>query len=364
MDTPQNNEGPPTSLPDFSKEEIQTEASHEPEKVESPAVDKDISLSVDLNDDGTVHGTEPPDIEPKEQLHIEEAQPAAAAATEQPKYPEEGWRAWAAVYALFAAQCFALGVPQSWGLYQRSLLLENTFPGANNFQLSFVGTVTIGVLPTFGIVTGALADYYPTRFLYLFGSIGMSVALVCDSLANELWQLYCSRALFGICAAFCVMPGTASLPTWWTKRRALAMGIALSGTGVGGFLLNAVSQACISAGGWRLGLRVCAAMCFGMMVPAAWFMERRIRPDKAKRRKAPLFNFTVFRNKTFSLLFFISFIFIFGFFSFSIYVPLMMTDGGYSNAAGAAIVATYSAIMAVGRILGGFITPRVGEINM
>jgi MFS family permease len=42
----------------------------------------------------------------------------------------------------------------------------------------------------------------------------------------------------------------------------------------------------------------------------------------------------------------------------------MYVLGGYSDGAGAAIVAMFSALMAVGRILGGFITPRVGEVNM
>ncbi|KAI9004366.1 major facilitator superfamily domain-containing protein [Hyaloraphidium curvatum] len=42
----------------------------------------------------------------------------------------------------------------------------------------------------------------------------------------------------------------------------------------------------------------------------------------------------------------------------------MLRDGGYSNATGAALVAAFSATVALGRIVGGFFTDRVGEINM
>lgn len=46
------------------------------------------------------------------------------------------------------------------------------------------------------------------------------------------------------------------------------------------------------------------------------------------------------------------------------YIPLMMYFGGYSNATGAAVVSAFSAIVALGRIVGGFLADRVGEINM
>jgi nitrate/nitrite transporter NarK len=46
------------------------------------------------------------------------------------------------------------------------------------------------------------------------------------------------------------------------------------------------------------------------------------------------------------------------------YVPLMLFDGGYSNQIGAMVVSVYSAIMACGRIVGGLLADRVGEINM
>lgn len=41
-----------------------------------------------------------------------------------------------------------------------------------------------------------------------------------------------------------------------------------------------------------------------------------------------------------------------------------MVDGGYGNTAGAALVAAFSACLAVGRIIGGFFADRVGEVNM
>lgn len=280
-------------------------------------------------------------------------------------YPEEGLHAWLAVYATFAAQSFAIGLPSAWGVIQRTLLVTNEFPGATNFQLSFVGTLSLGCLTFAGIFTGQLSDRISPQLMAIVGSLTMSAALLCDSFVTQLWQFYLSQALYGIGAATVLMPATSILPSWFSKRRALALGLAVSGTGIGGFMLSAISQACISSGGWRLAFRVNAGFCLGWVGTASFFVKRRIPGKPPPRPKMGPWGWTAyFKNPVFVLLFAIIFTVLFGFFTPAIYIPIMIFDGGYGNAAGAAVVAAYSAVLAVGRILGGFASDRLGEINM
>lgn len=293
----------------------------------------------------------------------EEGESAGTTVSGKPPPPEEGLRAWLTAFSTFAAQGFAIGYASAWGVYNRTLLTGGDFPGANAFQLAFCGTIALGTLTVTGIFTGALSDRLPTQLMALGGAVTMAAALLAGSFATQIWMLFCSQALYGIGASFALMPATAVLPTWFTKRRSLAMGLATSGTGVGGAVMSVVSQACISAGGWRLGLRVLAAMAFGIVGLASIFIKRRV-PNKGPPGKFRPINFSYFRNATFSLLFGVVFTTIFAFFTPSMFIPLMLFDGGYGNATGAAVSAAFSAMLAVGRILGGLITDYVGELNM
>lgn len=77
------------------------------------------------------------------------------------------------------------------------------------------------------------------------------------SFANQLWQLYLTQGmLFGIGAAFCFAPSVTLPSQWFYKRRGLATGIAVSGSGIGGVVLSPLTQHLIATMGYRNALRV------------------------------------------------------------------------------------------------------------
>jgi MFS family permease len=265
--------------------------------------------------------------------------------------PDKTWKAWGVVFACFSCHVFGIGWPASWGIYQKTLLVDQDFPGSSNFNLSYAGTIIFAVMVVTGIFVGALADRLPISGLSLAGSVTMSASLVASSFATELWHLYCSQALFGLGASCSMVPATAVTPTWFIKHRSLAMGIAVSGTGIGAFLISAISQACISAGGWRLAMRVIAGIMLVWMIIASLLLRRKI---PAAPRKGPLLTLVFFKNETFTLVFLSVLVLMFNFFTPQLFVPLMMYYGGYPAATGAAVVSAFSAVIAVGRIVGGF----------
>lgn len=269
--------------------------------------------------------------------------------------------AWLAVLACFSSHVWSVGFGASWGVYQRLFIVEETFPGATNFQLSLVATVSFGVMIVSNVFVGPLSDRIEPRWMFLLGSIGMGCALLAASFATQVWHMYLTSTLYGFAGCFTIVPSTIVLPGWFSRRRALAMGISVSGTGLGAFMLAAISQACLSTGGWRLGLRVLAGMCAGWMIPAAIGLKRKGKPTP---QKLTFLSVKYFRNPVFSLLFFSVMVLMLGFFSPQAYIPLMLTDGGYSAATGAAIVSVFSAVLAFGRILGGFMVDKLGELNM
>ena len=237
-------------------------------------------------------------------------------------------QAWLVVFACFSSHVWAVSFGAAWGVYQRTLLTENTFPGATNFQLSFVATVSFGVAIVSSIFVGPLSDRVDPRILSVAGTVGMTASLIAASFANQLWILYLTSSLYGFGGCLVIVPSTVVLPAWFSKRRALAMGISVSGTGIGAFILTAVSQACLSAGGWTLGLRVLAGMSFAWMFPASFVLKRR---GPASPSKFSWFNFSYFKNAVFALIFLSVMFIMVGFFMPQTYIPLMLNDGGDSN---------------------------------
>lgn len=274
-------------------------------------------------------------------------------------------RAYLALWTSFCGSVWSVALGSVWGIYQRTMTAENAFPGATTFQLSAVGSISFGFSVVGAILSGPLVDRFSLQLIGIGGSIGLAGGILAMSWATQLWHLYLCSILVGTSGAVVYSCGQVQLPPWFPKRRALAVGIFASGSGIGGFVLTAITQACISAGGWRFSFRILSAIALAWMGSASLLFKRRI---PAQPRKSSLFDAAFwrlyFRNPTFVLLFAAEFFIMLPYFAPTAFIPLMLFDGGYSNATGAAVVSGFSATMALGRIVGGLLADGLGELNV
>lgn len=102
-------------------------------------------------------------------------------------------------------------------------------------------------------LTGWLTDRFGARKPILicttvFGALYASLAL----LTPHLWHLFAIFLLLGL-----VGPGTSAVPhaslisRWFTERRGLALGVAMSGTALGGVIWPSATQSLLTHFGWR-----------------------------------------------------------------------------------------------------------------
>ena len=102
-------------------------------------------------------------------------------------------------------------------------------------------------------LTGWLTDRFGSRrpilvCMTLFGALYASLSL----LTPRLWHLYAVFLLLGL-----VGPGTSAVPhaslisRWFTERRGLALGLAMSGTALGGVIWPSATQSLMDRFGWR-----------------------------------------------------------------------------------------------------------------
>ena len=133
-------------------------------------------------------------------------------------------------------------------------------------------------------------DRYGPRFVIGSGVCMMSLGLFAAPSIHQRWQLYVTLGgLVG--AGGNLMAYTAHsqfLPNWFVRRRGLAISIAFSGAGVGGFILLPWLQTIIVQQGWQascwiLGLLVLCVVGPSVLLVARSPQDIGLLPDGASR---------------------------------------------------------------------------------
>jgi len=172
----------------------------------------------------------------------------------------------------------------SFGIFQGPLMAEFGWTRTEVSVVLAVGT-TVTVLSS--PFVGTLVDAYGTRRVALPSIVAIGLALASlYFLTPNLWHYYLVFALIPIVGA-----GTSSVAyarivsRWFDRRRGLALGIALSGVGIGGAVIPRYSQWLIDEFGWRGGYVGLGLLSLCITLPVAALVLRDspqamgLRPD-------------------------------------------------------------------------------------
>lgn len=109
-------------------------------------------------------------------------------------------------------------------------------------------------------------------FLHVFG-------LMMASLSTEYYQFALAQGVCSPIGAGCLFyPSLNSVMTWFFKRRALALGIIVSGSGLGGVIFPIIVEQLIPKVGFEWAMRTCAFLILGMCIIACLTVKSRIPP--------------------------------------------------------------------------------------
>jgi MFS family permease len=144
--------------------------------------------------------------------------------------------------------------------------LEEAF-GWSRQAISVAYAINFALFGFSSVLMGALADRYGTRRVAMVGGSLHAVGLVLAAWSNSLWGLYLAFGVIsgtGVGALF--GPLTYLTAKWFDRRKGLAMGIVLSGTGVGVMLASPLARALIAWGGWRSGFLGLGLLTAGIVI--------------------------------------------------------------------------------------------------
>jgi MFS family permease len=124
---------------------------------------------------------------------------------------------------------------------------------------------------------GRLMDARGPRFVLEVGVVLTGVGLMGAAYIATPWGLYLTLGLLVGVGANCLGYSVHSqfLPNWFVRRRALAIGIAFSGVGVGSMLVLPGLQAMILPEGWRHACWVLGIVILVVLVPVNLLVTKR-----------------------------------------------------------------------------------------
>ncbi len=174
-----------------------------------------------------------------------------------------GWRVVVACF-LMALACWGFGL-YGHGVYLAELERLHGWPPS---LIAGASTATYLLNAVLVIFTQNALDWLGVRRFVLFGVAALAAAIALLAVAQAPWQVYVAYLTmsFGWLGL-----GLVTIPTiisaWFTRRRGLAISLALNGASFGGIVVAPALVALISVAGFKHAMLIAAAVMVAILVP-------------------------------------------------------------------------------------------------
>ncbi|RJP68500.1 MAG: MFS transporter [Candidatus Abyssobacteria bacterium SURF_17] len=186
---------------------------------------------------------------------------------------------WRVVAAGFLCMTIAAGI--GWYVFPVYLTSIETDLGWTRTQMSLAVTVWALVGGAASPLVGMWIDKYGARKVMLLGTLCQIVATVLLARMTALWHLYAIFILAALAnTANTSIPVTTVISQWFEDNRGTAMGVALLGMGLGGFLAPVLADAFLARYGWRPAYLIFSLLLVFLLVPIAlWIRPKPALPE-------------------------------------------------------------------------------------
>jgi MFS family permease len=188
-------------------------------------------------------------------------------------------RAWLIAVAVAVANVVGFGTAYSFGAFFESMAVEfNAGLGAT----AVIFGLTIFLFFGFGGISGPLSDRFGPRPLVLAGAVLMGVGLLLTSQVDALWVGYLTYGIgVGMGAGLYVAPLLATVGGWFDRQRPYALGVAVTGSGLGTLLFAPTAAGLIASYDWRTSYVVIGLVDAAVLLAVAAVVRRAPVPRPA-----------------------------------------------------------------------------------
>lgn len=171
--------------------------------------------------------------------------------------------------------CIVMNCP---GLFLISVTEEF---GISRSQYTLNTTVISVAMMIVSMNAGRIFGTLGVKRVMTVSSIILPVAYFFFSKATNIYMFYAISAVVGLCLGLCGMVPMSTLITrWFNEKKGLATGLAFTGSGLGGMVLQPIIGKLIVANGWRSTYAILAVVMFVLVVPFTVFVLKDSPADK------------------------------------------------------------------------------------
>jgi MFS family permease len=245
--------------------------------------------------------------------------------------------------------------------------LLRAFPRWNHQRVSILPSVLAASAGICVLPVGWLVDRVETRLVMIIGGLAAGGSFLIASQAQGLGALVGAYALLGIgIAAGTVLPASLVIANWFSARRGLAMGIANSGSTIGGMVMTLVAGFAIGHWGWRAAYTTIGLPMLLVAVPLV-VLAVRSRPaggpqTRAARSAVPLEGFeagAALRSRSFWMIVVANFCFAFSATGTAIHLIAHLQGAGFTSSAATLTMSLIFGFAAIGKVSLGLLADRI-----
>ncbi|XP_064477859.1 monocarboxylate transporter 9-like isoform X2 [Ornithodoros turicata] len=190
--------------------------------------------------------------------------------------PPDGGYGWVVVLASFAVNLIADGVSMSFGILFVDLV---DYFGQGKGKTAWVGSLFFSMPLLTGPIASSLTDRYGCRRVCIVGALLATGGFVASFFTNSLEFLFLTFSVAGFGLALCYVTSIVIVAYYFEKRRSLATGLAVCGTGIGTFVFAPLTIRLLDAFAWRGTLLLLAGFFLNLVIFGALMRDLDLEAD-------------------------------------------------------------------------------------
>lgn len=277
---------------------------------------------------------------------------------------------WVVVAVSTVVIAFAYGIMYSYSVFFKPIL--DTFDW-DRATVSSIYSISLILRGAVSILTGWLSDRYGPVKLTAFCGLMMGLGLFLSGYVTQLWQFYLTYGLIlsiGLSGSFTI--GSAVTSRWFTAKRAIALAVVSTGSGMGTLVITPLSERLIHLYTWprvfiMLGLiagAIIFLISFLLKLPDNTYPERnpqRKNPSGSERKEKSFSEAALTREMT--VLNIIFSLILFCMHMMMIHLVNYATDMGISSLKAAGLIGIIGVVSIFGRLIMGSASAQIGTHN-
>ncbi|KAI1875978.1 uncharacterized protein JN550_001474 [Neoarthrinium moseri] len=275
--------------------------------------------------------------------------------------PDGGLLAWLHVAGGFMLFFNSWGILNTFGVFQ-TYYESGTLFAASSSEISWIGAVQAFLLLLVGFLVGPVYDRGHLRLLLAVGSFAVVFGHMMLSICTEYWQAMLSQGFcIGIGAGCLFVPCISILPTYFSRKLGLAVGLASSGSSIGGVIYPIVLDQSLSRIGFAWSVRVLGFIALGTLLMPLVVMRMRVTPPRLRA----FFDWSAFVDLPFMFFVVATLIGFMGMATLLFYLSFYAANTNTTDARMAFyIVSIFNTASCLGRVLPNALSDITGPFNI